>query len=55
MIIGAFIENAVIMICWTILAVVFDHWWIALFSLLFVNSIRWKREDKKEDNDESEV
>lgn len=30
-------ENCVIMVCFTILAVVFCHWWIILFSALFIN------------------
>lgn len=34
---GPFIENAVIMICWTVLAVLFGHWWIAFFAALFMN------------------
>ena len=29
------IKNIVAIICFTILAVVFKKWWIALFSLLF--------------------
>lgn len=33
----AYLENAVIMICFTVLAVVFHHWWIVLFSIFFVN------------------
>lgn len=28
--------NSVIMICFTVLAVVFDRWWIILFSALFL-------------------
>lgn len=32
-----YLENIVIMICFTILAVVFQHWWIVLFSIFFVN------------------
>lgn len=33
---GQYIKIAIIMICWTVLAVVFNHWWIALFALLFI-------------------
>lgn len=29
------ILNAVNLICWTIIACVFNHWWLALFSLIF--------------------
>ncbi len=31
------IENIVIMICFTVLAVVFNHWWLVLISIIFVN------------------
>ncbi len=31
------IANIISVICWTILAIVFGHWWIALFSLLFLS------------------
>lgn len=31
------IENIVIMICFTVLAVAFNHWWIILFSMIFLN------------------
>ncbi len=33
---GPYIKAAVIMICWTALAIVFDRWWIALFALLVI-------------------
>lgn len=31
------ITNTISVICWTILAIVFKHWWIALFGLLFLS------------------
>lgn len=31
------IENIVIMICFTVLAIVFNRWWIIFISALFVN------------------
>ena len=34
------IVNIVSIICWTILAIVFGHWWIALFGLLFMQSVK---------------
>lgn len=34
------IKNSICMICWTILAIVFNNWGIALFSLLFMSSFR---------------
>ena len=36
------IKNSVCVICWTVLAVVFNKWWIALFSILFMDRIETK-------------
>ena len=36
------IQNSICVICWTILAVIFNKWWIALFGILFWSSIRTK-------------
>ena len=33
------IKNSICVICWTVLAIVFDKWGIALFSLLFLSSL----------------
>ena len=38
------IKNSVVMICWTVLAVVFGKWWIALFSVLSLSNLETKRE-----------
>ena len=35
--------NAVSLICWTALAIYFNKWWIALFSVLFFMSIKTER------------
>ena len=32
--------NAVSLICWTALAIYFNKWWIALFPVLFLMSIK---------------
>lgn len=32
--------NIISTVCWTILAIVFGHWWIALFGLLFMQSVK---------------
>lgn len=32
------IKNSVCVICWVVLAIVFNKWWIALFSILFLCS-----------------
>lgn len=34
------IRNSVVMVCFTVLAVLFKHWWIILFALLFISSGR---------------
>lgn len=36
------IKNSVCMICWTVLAVVFDKWWIAFFATLFMSWVETK-------------
>lgn len=33
------IKNSICVICWTILAIIFGKWWIALFGALFLTSI----------------
>lgn len=37
---GWAIGNSINIICWTILAVVFNKWWVALFAMLFVTSVK---------------
>lgn len=34
------IKNIAIMACWTVLAIYFNRWWIALFALLFFSFVR---------------
>ena len=34
------IGNSVCVICWTTLAIVFNKWWICLFSMLFLCSLQ---------------
>ncbi len=41
------IKNIIAIICFTILAVCFDRWWIVLFSLLFLTL--FDTEEKKGD------
>lgn len=36
------IKNIVSIICFTILAIIFNHWWIIFFSLLFMVSLEDK-------------
>ena len=33
-------ENIITLICFTVLAVVFEKWWIVFFSILFFNHVR---------------
>lgn len=48
------IKNSIAMICFTVLAIIFDHWWVALFGALFLSDYKEtpvnknKIEDKKE-------
>ena len=42
----AMVKNIVALICFTILAIVFNKWWIVFFSLLFWSSIESKEDDK---------
>ena len=45
------IKNTIPMICFTILAINFNKWWISLFSILFWSSISLNnKEEKNEDN-----
>ena len=32
------LKNSICVICWTVLAILFNKWWIALFALLFLTS-----------------
>lgn len=33
------IKNSICIICWTMLAIIFNHWWIALFALFFMSTL----------------
>ena len=41
--------NITSIICFTILAIYFGHWWIALFSWLFIHYVKVDRNKKNED------
>lgn len=48
------IKNSVVMICFCILSVYFNHWWIALFAGLFISDIKTsfiKRGDERNEID----
>ena len=34
------IKNSICMICWTVLAIVFNKWWIIFFSLLSISEVK---------------
>ena len=36
------VKNSIVMICFTALAVHFNHWWIVLFAAFFVSSLERK-------------
>lgn len=40
-----FAKNTAMVICFTILAIVFNHWWIVLFSAFFLSSFKSGKED----------
>ena len=40
------IKNIIAIICFTILAVIFNKWWIILFALLFITFIDFEGETK---------
>ena len=46
------IENVIIMICWTILAINFGKWWIALFSVCCFSSLKHRTDEKGDGKDE---
>lgn len=39
------IKNSVVVICFTLLSIHFDKWWIVLFSLLCVSTISSTKHD----------
>ena len=42
------LKNSVAIVCWTILAICFNKWWIALFAALFLSGISTKNEKDDE-------
>lgn len=46
------LSNTIRIIAFVVLAIVFKHWWIVLFSALFLSS--WNDEDDKEDENKEE-
>ena len=40
------IKNSTVVICWTVLAIIFNKWWIALFAGLFLSDLRTPAQDR---------
>ena len=47
------LNNAVPLICFTILAILFEKWWLALFSILFYKSFNFNCSSNKKDDKNS--
>lgn len=41
------IKNSITLICFTILAIVFNKWWLVLFSIIFWTFIERQDKDKE--------
>ena len=39
------LQNIAHIICFTILAIVFQKWWIVLFAALFYSTVTWEEDD----------
>ena len=48
-VIAVCIKNMVVVVCFTALAIVFEKWWIALFSMLLMTT--YERKFKEEDDE----
>lgn len=49
------IDNLGIMAAWTILAIFFNKWWIALFAILCFTSIKVRTKEEKKDEHLSDM
>jgi len=45
------IKNVLIMGCWSVIAIHFDKWWIALFAILCFTSLKVKNEEEDNETD----
>ena len=48
----AILYNIACVVCFTILAIIFNKWWIVFFVLLFIRNISIETTDKKKSNKE---
>ena len=46
------LENVAMMICWTVLAIYFGKWWIALFSVFCFSSLKHRTDEGGDRKDE---
>ena len=46
------LENVAMMICWTVLAIYFGKWWIALFSVFCFSSLKHRTGEEGDAKDE---
>ena len=42
--IACLIKNSISIICFTVLSIIFNKWWIILFSALFLSNIQTKKQ-----------
>lgn len=42
------LKNSVAIICFTILAIVFNKWWISLLSIIFLSLVKYKKGSDKD-------
>lgn len=47
------IKNAICVMCFTALAIIFNKWWIALFSILLMTNVEVKRQEGKDDDQQN--
>lgn len=47
------IKNIVVMICWTVLAIYFGKWWIALFATCCLSNFQYESNGGQEDDTEN--
>ena len=46
------VRNSISLICFTALAIIFGHWWIVFFSLLFLMFPEYKSKQKKDEGED---
>lgn len=47
------IENMVTVVCFTILAIMFQKWWIVAGALLFVRTVKYKNDGERNEQNDS--